>query len=160
MKKPGEQFTCFFAATGQLCIWLVWGAAFGEDTPSTSCRQTVRQRPQPQYSPCCRQVSRVYLSRDAAERGDGLSQRAAVSKEMKVRSLLRCHVERGQPAQTGGANGKTRFTAGRFSNLPSLVCSAAVCAESHPACERSSSNLPRLVLKLETVLSLTFPGSR
>lgn len=81
-----------------------------------------------------------YLSRDAAKRGDSLSQRAAVGKEMKVRCFFGCHVERGQPAHTEGEEkkktGSQSFHAsGRCSDLLSHVCSGAICAESHPTCQ-------------------------
>lgn len=67
-----------------------------------------------------------YLSRDAAKRGDSLSQRAAVGKEMKVRCFFGCHVERGQPAHTEGEEKKkNRLTV--FSCQWSLLRSAESC---------------------------------
>lgn len=64
-----------------------------------------------------------YLSRDAAKRGDSLSQRAAVGKEMKVRCFFGCHVERGQPAHTEGEEKKKKQVHSLF--MPVVV--AQIC---------------------------------
>lgn len=61
LDKQGDRFTCFFAATGQLCIWLGWWVEFWEDTPSISCRQTVNTSPKISHKRCHLQTQHLLV---------------------------------------------------------------------------------------------------